>query len=126
MVEMGWIVVWYLVHVVIFYSIENFYHEQHPAILSRGFTRCSLNFQDKIFQRRGVIFPAKHIRIYDRLAEILFSPEHHPTVSQGSNYQLYILGLESVHKEVEDIEHEGALDDVPTVEVADNHWKVND
>ena len=34
MVEMGWIVVWYLVHVVILYSIENFYHKQHSAILS--------------------------------------------------------------------------------------------
>lgn len=58
MIEMRWIVVWYLVHVVILYSIEDFDHEQDPTILSGGFTRCGLDFQDKIFQCRGVIFPA--------------------------------------------------------------------
>ena len=64
MIEMRWIVVWYLVHVVILNSIENFYHEQHSAIFSGGLTRYGLNFQDKIFQRRGVIFPAIQERIY--------------------------------------------------------------
>ena len=69
MVEVRWIVVWYLVHVVIIYSIEDFYHEQHPAVLSGGFTGCGLNFQDKIFQRRGVVFPAIHNTI-DMIAEV--------------------------------------------------------
>ena len=51
----------------------------------------------------------------------MFPPEHHPTVGEGRDYQLEILGVKSVHQEVEDVKHEGRLDDVPAVEVADDH-----